>query len=64
MPSYQHDMMHCSQKECKLKDTCYRYWLGKELKNHDYQYASFYMPQNKEAIGDKCVYYIKKEYYG
>ena len=62
MPSYQHDMMHCSQEECKLKNTCYRYWLGKELKNHDYQYASFYMPQNKEDI-ENCVFFIKKEYF-
>ena len=62
MPSYQHDMMHCSQEDCKLKDTCYRYWLGQEMKNHDYQYASFYMPQDKEDI-ENCVYYIKKEYF-
>ena len=26
------------------------------------QYASFYMPQNKEDI-ENCVYYIKKEYF-
>ena len=62
MPSYQHDMMHCSQDECKLKDTCYRYWLGQELKKQDYQYASFYMPENKEKI-ENCVYFIKKEYF-
>lgn len=54
---YQHDMMHCSQDKCKLKDTCYRYWLGVELKNTDYQYASFYFPQNKEEM-DNCEYYL------
>ena len=62
MPHYQHDMMHCSQEEFKLKDTCYRYWLGQDMKNHGYQYASFYMPQNKEDIKN-CVYFIKKEYF-
>lgn len=56
MPSYQHDMMHCSQEECKLKDNCYRYWLGQELKNTEYLYTSFFMPQNKEDIKN-CRYY-------
>ena len=54
--------MHCSQKQYKKKDTCYRYWLGQDMKNHGYQYASFYMPQNKEDIKN-CVYFIKKEYF-
>lgn len=56
MPHYHHDIMHCSQEQCNNKDTCYRYWLGQELKNTDYQYASFYYPQNKEDI-ENCRYY-------
>ena len=56
MPRYCHDYMHCSQSECKLKDDCYRYWLGQELKNSDHLYASFFMPQNKEEI-ENCRYY-------
>jgi hypothetical protein len=49
-------MMHCSQEDCKLKDTCYRYWLGQELKNTEYQYASFYLPKDKEDI-ENCKYF-------
>ena len=58
MPSYCHDYMHCSQDRCPLKDKCYRYWLGKEIKNTDFQYASYYYPAPDEELGDKCEYYM------
>ena len=54
--NYFHDMMHCSQNTCKKKDKCYRYWLGKELKNTDYRYASFYYPE--EAVTDGCEHFL------
>lgn len=61
MPQYFHDYMHCSQEQCKKKDQCYRYWLGQEIKNTDYQYASFFYPE--EPVTDGCSYFIKKEYF-
>lgn len=61
MPTYQHDMMHCTQDQCKLKDQCYRYWLGKEIKNTDFQYASFYRPEI--PVTDGCSYFVKSEYF-
>ena len=61
MPHYNRDMMHCSQEQCKLKDQCYRYWLGQEIKNQDCQYASFYHPEKPETEG--CEYYINKDYF-
>lgn len=61
MPKYCRDMMHCHQEQCKKKDQCYRYWLGQEIKNTDYQYASFYHPE--EPVTDGCSYFIKKEYF-
>lgn len=60
---YQHDMMHCSQDQCQRKDQCYRYWLGKEIKNAGYQYASFFYPQ-KPITDNKCKYFINKKNYG
>ena len=61
MPQYFHDMTHCSQDKCKKKDQCYRYWLGQEIRNTDYQYASFFYPE--EPVTDGCVYYINKDYF-
>lgn len=57
MPNYIHDMMHCSQEQCKLKDKCYRFWLGKEGKNHGYMYASFYMPEKIDNT-KMCDYFL------
>ena len=54
-------MMHCSQEQCKLKDQCYRYWLGQEIKNTDCQYASFYHPE--KPVTEGCEYYINKDYF-
>ena len=50
-------MMHCSQHECKKKKDCYRYWLGENLKNSGFQYASFYYPE--KPVIDGCEYYLK-----
>lgn len=56
---YTHDMMHCSQEECKKKDTCYRYWLGQSFKNSGWRYASFYYPH--EPVTEGCEHYINIE---
>lgn len=48
---YNNDMMHCSQDECRMKDTCYRYWLGQSLKNSGWQCASFYYPKEPTIEG-------------
>ena len=61
MPIYNHDMMHCHQEQCKKKDQCYRYWLGQEIKNTDFQYASCYHPG--QPVTEGCKYFIKKEYF-
>lgn len=61
MPHYNHDMMHCVQDKCKKKDLCYRYWLGQEIKNTDFQYASFFYPE--EPVTDGCEYYVNKDYF-
>lgn len=54
-------MMHCSQDQCKLKDQCYRYWLGQEIKNTGFQYASLYHPE--KPVTDGCNYFINKDYF-
>lgn len=57
--TYNHDMLHFSQSTCSKKDTCYRYWLGQEVKNRDYMFASFFHPEKQVLEG--CKYYIKNE---
>lgn len=61
MPRYQHDMMHCSQDQCKKKDQCYRYWLGQEITNNGFRYASYYYPE--QPVTEGCEYYINKDYF-
>ena len=61
MPQYFHDYMHCAQDQCKKKDQCYRYWLGQEIKNTDYPYATFYNPE--KPVADWCTYFINKKYF-
>ena len=61
MPNYFHDLMHCSQKECKAKDKCYRYWLGEHLKYSGFRYASFYYPE--KPVTEKCEHFINLKDY-
>lgn len=61
MPHYNHDMMHCSQHQCKVKDQCYRYWLGQEIKKKDWNIASYYYPQ--EPVTNKCKYFLNIKNY-
>ena len=61
MPQYNHDMLHCSQEQCKLKDQCYRYWLSQNFKGQGFQYASFYHPE--KPVTEECEYYINKDYF-
>ena len=58
MPIYQNDMVHCSQERCTKKDKCYRYWLGKEIKNTQHRLASYYYPSPKKILGDKCDMFL------
>ncbi len=61
MPKYQHDMLHCSQQQCKKKDQCYRYWLGQGFKRAGFDYASFFYPQ--EPVTDGYEYFLNiKDY--
>lgn len=61
MPIYTHDMMHCSQRTCTKKDSCYRYWLGQEYNNHGWDFASFYYPQ--KPVKNGCDNYLNiKDY--
>jgi len=57
MPYYNRDMMHCSQEQCKLKDQCYRYWLGQNARGT----ATFYHPE--KPVTDGCEFFINKEYF-
>jgi hypothetical protein len=59
-PSYQNDMAHCGQDACKLKDICYRFFLGQEIKNTEYSIASFVRPAK---IGNDCRYFLNKDNY-
>ena len=60
MTDYQHDMMHCNQGSCPKKDSCYRYWLGQEIKNTDWVYASYYNPVEGTDLS-LCNYYVKND---
>ena len=59
---YQHDMLHCSQDNCPKKEQCYRFFLGQDFKNHEYQYASFYMPSKDKNLNE-CEHFINKKEY-
>ena len=61
MPMYVHDMMHWSPRTCTKKDECYRYWLGQEYKNHGWDFASFFCPQ--EPVKDGCEHYLNLKDY-
>ena len=57
--NYNHDMMHCAQHKCCKKDICYRYWLGKVVKNTTFRYATFYVPRC--PVTDGCLHYLPDE---
>ena len=58
---YNHDMTHCSQKECVKRNECYRYWLGTEMKKQGFKFASWFCP--KQTIIDGCKYFLNiKDY--
>ena len=59
---YNHDMMHCSQKQCPKRKTCWRYQLGLDMMGHGYTLASFYFPSINEDLSN-CEYYIDKRQY-
>lgn len=52
MPTYNHDMMHCSQERCPKKDKCYRYWLYQQPVD---ELVSVYRP---EKVDENCEFYL------
>lgn len=58
MLTYNHDMIHCAQHACAKKNKCYRYWLGKEIKNTNHSLASYYNPSPEKILGDKCEMFL------
>ena len=61
MLPYIHDMLHCKQQTCKLKDKCYRYFLGQEVKNSGFTTASLFSPQ--EPVTEGCSHFVNKNDY-
>lgn len=59
MPTYIHDMMHCSQHICQKRGKCYRYWLGQHIKESGFQYASYYHPE--KVVSEGCQYFLNLE---
>lgn len=61
MPAYNHDMFHCAQYTCDKKNKCYRYWLGKHIKQSGWVTADFYRPEL--PIVDGCKHFLDKKNY-
>lgn len=53
MPTYNEDMMHCLQTECKKRNKCYRYWLGKRANG----LVSMYRPTNFNNVVN-CQFFL------
>ena len=51
MPLYTNDMMHCTQHQCKKRNQCYRYWLGKHARG----IVTVFHPQ--EPVTDGCEHF-------
>lgn len=50
---YNGDVMHCNNSLCKLKETCYRYWLSR----HADGIVSVYRPKDN-LERDTCEFYV------
>ena len=61
MLPYINDMLHCNQHTCNKKDECYRYFLGQEIKNSGFTFASFFSPQ--EPVTEGCHFFLNKKEY-
>lgn len=55
MPMYSHDIAHCSNKECKLYDRCYRAWLAENMLSHGWETGWFVKP---DKTGKECGYFL------
>ena len=53
MPTYNSDMMHCRQEDCKKKKQCYRYWLGQRAVDM----VSMYSPTAFDSAA-KCELFL------
>lgn len=54
-----HDIAHCRQIDCPLKDTCYRYIAYLEAQKEQMEYISVFKPLEKAK--DQCPFYWKYE---
>ena len=52
-----HDIAHCSNDKCKVKEQCYRWLAYQEIKKINY-ICSFSMIQGKDT---DCPYFINKK---
>lgn len=50
------DITKCNDKDCPLKDTCYRYWSESD------EYMQSYFTESPRN-GDKCEHYWKRQPY-
>lgn len=57
-----HDIAHCRQIDCPLKDTCYRYIAYLEAQKEKIEYISVFKPLEKAK--DQCPFYWKYEEQG
>jgi len=49
------DITKCNDKECPLKDKCYRYWSKAD------EYQSYFVESPRD--GDKCEHYWERQPY-
>lgn len=59
-PLYNHDVAHCKQDGCPLRELCYRYWLGTQVLKHGWTTAWYVNPPR---IGNDCRYFTNKNNY-
>ena len=54
MPMYNHDVTHCANKECELRNQCYRAWLADNMLAHGWETGWFFKAQK---TGNECEYF-------
>ena len=54
-----HDIAHCRQTDCPLKETCYRYIAYLDAVKQELTYISVFKPLEKAK--DKCEFYWEYE---
>lgn len=58
----QHDITHCKERDCPLKENCYRYIAHKDLENNPGKYGLYhsYFITSPHNYG-KCKHFIKAD---